>query len=331
MIRAMTPVLPRIAGFSPIRPPRLLAGGVACALLAGLLTGCSPVGTAVGVAATTINLATQERGLVKGVDDNLTWVSINERLLRHDQYLFQKVSLQVHEGRVLLTGYVQKPEDRVLATEIAWQPDGVREVMNEIKIGRSLDFGDYSEDAWLIQRLRLKLMADRQVRANNFSIDCIRSTIYLMGVAQNDTERQRVIDHARDIAYVDDVVSRVRLASDPLPAMPATKPADPGPPPIRKAPSTKNPTKETPLDAPVVAASVERLPAAPVQTPTGAARAVPVPAVQPPAVKSAPAQSTAVVSTPVQPAAAQATASAEPLLPLSTQPATQKGVPAKLP
>lgn len=195
-------------------------------LAAGTLAACSPIGTAVGVAATTINLATQERGLVTGVDDNVTWVGINRRLLEHDQKLFQKVSLQVHEGRVLLTGFVQKPEDRVEATAIAWQSSGVREVMNEIKIGRGLDAGDYSEDAWLIARLRVKLMADSQVRANNFSIDCIRSTIYLMGVAQDDTERQRVVDHARDIAYVRSVVDRVRVVSDPLPPVPDVKPPE---------------------------------------------------------------------------------------------------------
>ena len=191
----------------------------------GILAACSPVGTAVGVAATTINLATQERGLVTGVDDNITWIGINQRLLEKDRGLFQKVSLQVHEGRVLLTGFVQKPEDRVEATTIAWQSSGVREVMNEIKIGPALDAGDYTEDLWLIQRLRLKLTADRQIRANNFSIDCIRSTIYLMGVAQDETERQRVVDHARDIAYVRAVVNRVRLVTDPLPPIPDVKPA----------------------------------------------------------------------------------------------------------
>ncbi|MDY0871833.1 BON domain-containing protein [Dongia rigui] len=282
----------------PLRPLRLVAGGVAGLFLAALLPACSPVGTAVGVAATTINLATQERGLVTGVDDNLTWVTINERLLRHDQYLFQKVSLQVHEGRVLLTGFVQKPEDKQLATELAWQPSGVREVRNEIKIGRSLDLGDYSEDAWLIQRLRLKLMADRQVRANNFSIDCIRSTVYLTGIAQNDVERQRVIDHARDIAYVRQVVSYVRLVSDPLPPVPATKPY-PNPPP--------GPAKKKAVEQPVVAATVDRLPSSPAA--------------------SAPGQ-----PAPAQPALVEKTASAEvPLLPRSTQPATSQSVPVTLP
>jgi osmotically-inducible protein OsmY len=312
MIRAMTPVLPRFAGFLPFRPLPRRAGVAAGLFLAGVLAGCSPVGTAVGVAATTINLATQERGLVTGVDDNLTWVSINERLLRHDQYLFQKVSLQVHEGRVLLTGFVQKPEDKQLATELAWQPSGVREVKNDIKIGRSLDFGDYSEDAWLIQRLRLKLMADRQIRANNFSIDCIRSTVYLTGVAQDDIERQRVIDHARDIAYVREVVSYVRLVADALPPIPAQKPyADPPPGPAKK---------KVPAEEPVVAAAVERLPSTPIQAS--------------PAVKSAPTlgQSARIQPIRVQSAPVETTASAEtPWLPKSTQPATQKSVPATLP
>lgn len=222
----------------------LVPGYVLCLLLAG----CSPVGTAVGVAATTINLATQERGLVTGVDDNLIWVGINERLFRKDADLFQKVSLQVHEGRVLLTGFVQKPEHRVMATELAWQADGVREVDNQIKLGASLGADDYAEDSWLIARLRMKLMADSQVRANNYSIDCIRSTIYLIGVAQNQAELQRVIDHARDIAYVDAVVTRVRLLDQPLPPVP-DQPPSPGQPPspdqpvLVEAPPAESPTE----------------------------------------------------------------------------------------
>ncbi|MBL8710048.1 MAG: BON domain-containing protein [Rhodospirillaceae bacterium] len=225
---------------------------MAALLTLSLMTaGCSPVGTAVGVAATTINLATQERGLVTGVDDNLIWVGINERMLRTDSSLFQKVSLQVHEGRVLLTGFVQQPEHRVLATELAWQSDGVREVQNEIKLGPSLGADDYAEDVWLISRLRLKLMADSQVRANNYSIDSIRSTIYLMGVAQDETELQRVVDHARDIAYVAAVVNRVRLLRDPLPPVPAEKPIVAAAPPAAAPAADNVMPPQAPAAAPV--------------------------------------------------------------------------------
>lgn len=212
---------------------RKAARGWLLAAVAPALAACSPVGTAIGVAATGINLATQERGFIAGIDDNVTWVGINQRLMAKDEKLFEKVSLQVHEGRVLLSGFVQKPEDRVEATVIAWQSSGVREVINEIRIGPSLGIDDYAEDIVIINQLKLVLMADSQVRANNFSIDCIRSTIYLLGIAHDETERRRVVNHARDIAYVRAVIDRTRLVSDALPPVPDVPPlVEPAPAPV---------------------------------------------------------------------------------------------------
>src|SRR5689334_11458945 len=86
------------------------------------LAGCSPVGMAVGAGATVANMAMEERGFGNAVRDNVIWTDINGRLLNKDAKLFQNVNLQVQEGRVLLTGFVQKPEDRVEATRIAWEP-----------------------------------------------------------------------------------------------------------------------------------------------------------------------------------------------------------------
>jgi osmotically-inducible protein OsmY len=198
--------------------------------LAAGFSGCSPVGMAVGAGATVTNMAMEERGFKNAVTDNVIWVDINGRLLNKNAVLFKNVSLQVHEGRVLLTGYVLKPEDRVEATRLAWEADGVREVVNETKVGRSLDFGDYTEDAFLIQEVKVKLLLDRDIRAINFSVDCIRSTVYLMGVARNRAELQRVIDHVRDVPYVRAVVSHVRIKGDPLPPIPKTPPVIPEPP-----------------------------------------------------------------------------------------------------
>jgi len=62
---------------------------------------------------------------------------------------------------------------------------------------------------------RNTLLIDSRVRSINYNVDCVAGTIYLMGVAQNQAELQRVIDHARDIPYVRGVVSFVRLKNDP--------------------------------------------------------------------------------------------------------------------
>ena len=210
--------------------------------LSSLLAGCSPVGMAVGAGATVTNMAMEERGFVNSARDKAIWTDITARMLNKDQKLFQNVDVQVHEGRVLLSGFVQKPEERIEATRLAWEPDGVREVVDEIKLGRSLDAGDFAEDVALIQQIRLKLMLDRDIRAINYSVDCIRSTVYLMGVARTPAELQRVIDHVRDVPYVRAVVNHVRLRTDPLPPIPEN-------PPTFAAASAETPAAATPTAA----------------------------------------------------------------------------------
>jgi osmotically-inducible protein OsmY len=205
-------------------PSKRIGGPSIGATLLITLSACSPVGMAVGAGATVTNMAMEVRGFVNSARDKAIWTDISARMLDRDSKLFQNVDVQVHEGRVLLTGFVQKPEDRVEATRLAWQPDGVREVVDEIKFGRSLDFGDFSEDVWLIEQIRLKLMFDRDIRAINYSVDCIRSTVYLMGVARTPAELQRVIDHVRDVPYVRAVVNHVRVRTDPLPPIPESPP-----------------------------------------------------------------------------------------------------------
>ncbi|HEY4161735.1 MAG TPA: BON domain-containing protein [Dongiaceae bacterium] len=211
-----------------IRSPAIRS--VVWLMLAAGFSGCSPIGMAVGAGATVTNMAMEERGFKNAVTDNVIWLDINGRLLNKNAVLFKNVSLQVHEGRVLLTGFVLKPEDRIEATRLAWEAEGVREVVNETKVGRSLDFGDYTEDAFLIQEVKVKLFLDRDIRAINFSVDCIRSTIYLMGVARSPAELHRVIDHARDVPYVRAVVSHVRIKGDSLPPIPQNPPVIPEPP-----------------------------------------------------------------------------------------------------
>ena len=49
----------------------------------------------------------------------------------------------------------------------------------------------------------------------NYSVETVDGTVYLMGIAQNGSELQRVQDHARNLAYVRKVVSYVRLKDDP--------------------------------------------------------------------------------------------------------------------
>jgi osmotically-inducible protein OsmY len=193
----------------------------------GALTACSPIGTAIGAAAFTADLATQERGLYQGLDDHRMWIAINARFAAADLDMAQKVHLQVQEGRVLLSGVVQQQEQRLAAVKASWEEPGVREVINNIEVEPARDLGQVAQDEYLARMVWAKLFVDRGVRANNYSVECIGNTVYLIGVGQDKAEIQRVIDHARDVAYVREVKSYVRVKTDPLP---------PEPPPPAKAP-----------------------------------------------------------------------------------------------
>jgi osmotically-inducible protein OsmY len=231
------------------RPDRASALGLVLLLpiLVPILAGCSPIGAAETAGVFVAVQATQERGLDTALSDDLIWTKVQARWLDNDADMFSKVRLQIHEGRLLLTGVVQTATVRMTAVRLAWEVDGVKEVINEIKVAEAPDLGQAAQDQWVAQELRNKMLFDSAVRSVNYSVEAVEGTIYLMGIAQNKTELQRVIDHARDISYVRKVVSYVRIKGEPPPPVPAqTEPAlgqpvqsEPaptiGPPPMKPA------------------------------------------------------------------------------------------------
>ncbi|WP_255448489.1 BON domain-containing protein [Telmatospirillum sp. J64-1] len=191
---------------------RLLPALAACGLVA-LSTACVPV--VVGAGATAGVAAVQERGFSGAVDDTRIRAEINHLWFQHSEEIFRKVDLRITEGRVLLTGQVPTPEDRVDAVRLAWQANGVREVLNEIQVGETSGLMDMGRDSIIANRLRTRLLTDSAIRNVNYSVDTVNGVVYIMGLAQDQEELDRVIGHARSIPNVRQVVSHVVLRDDP--------------------------------------------------------------------------------------------------------------------
>ncbi|MEM7618252.1 MAG: BON domain-containing protein, partial [Pseudomonadota bacterium] len=180
------------------------------------LSGCTTLGVATGAAAVTGVAAAQEGGLKRAVSDATIKLKINEAWFSKDVDMFTKLKTKVNQGRVLITGVVQNPEHRVEAVRIAWQVDGVKQVINEIRVADSKGITGFVKDKYISSRLRTELTFNRDVQSINYSIDTVQGIIYLMGVAQNQAELNRVIETARTIGGVKQVVSYVKLAGEPL-------------------------------------------------------------------------------------------------------------------
>lgn len=174
-----------------------------------LLGGCVPLAIGAGGAAA-VGVA-QDRGLEQAVDDNQIAFEINRKLLAEDSKLYAGVATQVRNGRVLLSGTVPKPEDRITVTRIVWTIGGVKEVINELKAGERTGFTQSVSDASITTKLRARLTADSNVSSLNYSIETVNGVVYLMGTALDKAELDRVIAHARDISGVRNVVSYVEI------------------------------------------------------------------------------------------------------------------------
>ncbi len=191
-----------------------LSIGLALATALGL-GACTATAVVVGVGAGAGAAAAQERGFKGAMNDTEIRLQINHLWFQESTALYAQVNLQVQEGRVLLTGGVANPETRLNAVRLAWQAPGVREVINEIEVDDTSTLADAARDEWISTQLKAKLLVDSEVSSINYSIETVNASIYLIGVAQNQAELDRVIAHAKNISYVRRVVSYVRLKDDP--------------------------------------------------------------------------------------------------------------------
>ncbi len=191
--------------------PILATAAMACLVMLGL-AGCDPTGAAIGAGAQVATASQTDKGIKAAATDLRIRTEINHYLFQKNVELFSAVSLSVESARVLLTGSVENPQDRIEATRLAWQAEGVREVINEIQVRNSAGITDRAQDILINKRLQGTLLFDKDIKSINFQTDTVNGVVYVFGVARSQSELNRVINHARNIEYVTNVVSYVTLS-----------------------------------------------------------------------------------------------------------------------
>ena len=202
------------ASLSPLRPraSRLTFAAALLALGGLVLSGCAPALVGVGTAA--VAASSTEKGLTTSVSDSVIFTKIQDRFIQEDANLSTVVDVTVNDAAVLLTGKVKTPEEKVTATRLTWEVRGVREVINELQVTDTSSIKDVAKDLAASAQLRGKLIADSNVSSLNFSIDVVNGTVYLSGVAADAEEMNRVVGHARELRFAQQVVNYITLRSD---------------------------------------------------------------------------------------------------------------------
>lgn len=189
-----------------------------------LTSACVPVVAAgagsVGVA------AAQERTVGNAIDDVGIEAKITNKFLQStNRDLTIGISAKSTEGVVVLTGKTQQQETAIEAVRLAWEVAGVREVINEIQV---LDQNrtTYPRDAWITTQVKTRLIAEKYVKSVNYNIETVNSTVYVMGIAQDQAELDRALNVVSRVSGVTQVISHVRLKDDPRRAIPVPQPVD---------------------------------------------------------------------------------------------------------
>ena len=178
-----------------------------------LLPNCVGTGSK-GVFGTGVSIALDPRSLGTQIDDSIMQKNLLTRLTLKEKNYLLLIKIKVLDGRIFITGKVDDPEDKLQITKLAWETEGARSVKNDVKIKEDFNFKQSAKDLLITSQLRTALILSDNIKSANYNIDTYKKKIFIYGIAMSSDERKEVVNEAKQILDVDDVIASILLAED---------------------------------------------------------------------------------------------------------------------
>ena len=167
-----------------------------------------------GVFGTGVSVALDPRTLGTQIDDSIMQKNLLARLALTEKKYLVSISVKVLDGRIFLGGKVEEPEEKLKITKMAWETKGTRSVKNNIAIKQKFSFKNVAIDVLITSQLRAALILNKNVKAANFNIDTINQKTYVFGIAHNENEKKEIIQEAKQIVDLKELVTSILLVSE---------------------------------------------------------------------------------------------------------------------
>ena len=177
------------------------------------LSGCIGVSSK-GIFGTGVSVAFDPRSVGTQIDDSIMQKSLSAKILLSDKSYFLSIKSKVLDGRIFLTGKVGNPEEKLKLTKLAWETQVVRSVRNDIKVKEKFNFKQSAKDILITSQLRTALIISKKIKATNYQIDTYKKRIYIYGIAITSEERDLVLEEAKEILDVEDIIASIMLVED---------------------------------------------------------------------------------------------------------------------
>jgi len=158
-----------------------------------------------------INLDPRSPGLY--LDDKVSETLITKKIVAHD-YKLVFLNVKVIDGTAILSGRVEKAEDKLKITKFAWETAGVKAVKNDIIIADETSFTQRAKDIFISSQLSVALLMNKKISSRNYNLETINGKVYIYGMAKNTEELDEVIKEAKLIPEVVEVVPSIILADN---------------------------------------------------------------------------------------------------------------------
>ena len=178
-----------------------------------ILTSC--VGTSsTGVLGTGVTIAFDPRTVGTQIDDSIMQKNLSAKLISMNTNYLLSVKTKVLDGRIFITGKVDTVEEKLKITKLGWEIKGARSIKNDLQIKEKFDFQRSAKDLLITSQLRAAMITNKKIKSVNYNIDTYKKNIYIYGIARDEEERAEVINEAKEILDVDDVISSILLIED---------------------------------------------------------------------------------------------------------------------
>jgi osmotically-inducible protein OsmY len=158
-----------------------------------------------------INLDPRSPGLY--FDDKLAETLIMKKIILND-YKQVFLTVRVIDGTAILSGRVEKAEDKLKMTKFAWETAGIKAVRNDIIIADETSFKQRAKDILISSQFNAALLLNKKINSRNYNSETINGKIYVYGMAKTTAEMEEVIKEGKLIPDVVEVVPSIILADN---------------------------------------------------------------------------------------------------------------------
>ncbi|OGR00475.1 MAG: hypothetical protein A2505_03035 [Deltaproteobacteria bacterium RIFOXYD12_FULL_55_16] len=181
-------------------------------LCCGCLLAISGCAAAVvgGGAAGGYAVGTDERSAGTMLDDAAITAKVKTELIGDKNVKARNIEVNTGAGVVVLSGYVDSPQEANRAASLAKSVSGVVRVKNDLQVG-SRTIGQGFDDKVLAGKIKARLIEEPGIKSLNIEVEVYSGSANVIGIVTSQGQKKTILNLIRSIEGVKGIVDNLQI------------------------------------------------------------------------------------------------------------------------